>query len=222
MVPFTPAYAPPQAEADYTASVSPTGSIAELNPVEVSRLCGVTRGNLSQLPDLDLLRELGLITKTGGEIGSEERPTIAALLLLSIARALKDHIPQAEVCYYHHTTSDPEFSFREDMLRPLLATLTAELVQARNAFTPVQVGLFRIEVWDYDEAVYREALLNALTHRVYQLRDVMHVHHSITRNAWRSATRRLSGRHHAAEHPAPPAQAPQSAACRGARQAGAG
>ncbi len=41
----------------------------------------------------------------------------------------------------------------------------------------MQVGLFRIEVWDHDEAVYREALLNALTHRDYQLRDVVHVHH---------------------------------------------
>ncbi len=174
-VPVSPAHAPPQAEADYTASVPPTASIADLDPVEVSRLRGVARGNLSQLPDLDLLRELGLIV---GEIGGEERPNIAALLLLGTPRALKAHIPQAEVCYYHHTTSDPDFSFREDMLRPLLATLTrtAELVQARNAFTPVQVGLFRIEVWDYDEAVYREALLNALTHRDYQLRDVVHVH----------------------------------------------
>ncbi|MGY2892421.1 ATP-binding protein [Deinococcus sp. UYEF24] len=179
-VPVSPAYAPLQAEADYTASVPPTASIADLDPVEVSRLRGVARGNLSQLPDLDLLRELGLIVggELGGGAGGEERPNIAALLLLGTARALKAHIPQAEVCYYHHTTSDPDFSFREDMLRPLLATLrrTAELVQARNAFTPVQVGLFRIEVWDYDEAVYREALLNALTHRDYQLRDVVHVH----------------------------------------------
>jgi len=181
-VPVTPAHAPPQADADYTASVPPTASIADLDPVEVARLRGVARGDLSQLPDLDLLRELGLLARTGGELGGaaggEERPTIAALLLLGTPRALKVHLPQAEVCYYHHTSADPDFSFREDMLRPLLATLTrtAELVQARNAFTPVQVGLFRIEVWDYDEAVYREALLNALTHRDYQLRDVVHVH----------------------------------------------
>ncbi|WP_407571172.1 ATP-binding protein [Deinococcus altitudinis] len=177
-VPVSPAHAPPQAEADYTATVPPTASLADLDPVEVSRLRGVARGNLSQLPDLDLLRELGLIVGMGASGAGEERPNIAALLLLGTARALKAHIPQAEVCYYHHATSDPDFSFREDMLRPLLATLTrtAELVQARNAFTPVQVGLFRIEVWDYDEAVYREALLNALTHRDYQLRDVVHVH----------------------------------------------
>jgi len=173
-VPVTPAHAPPQADADYTASVPLTASLADLDPVEVARLRGVARGGLPQLADLDLLRELGLLSESGGQ----ERPNVAALLLLGTPRALKAHLPQAEVCYYHHTSSDPDFSFREDMLRPLLATLTrtAELVQARNAFTPVQVGLFRIEVWDYDEAVYREALLNALTHRDYQLRDVVHVH----------------------------------------------
>lgn len=173
-VPVSPAHRPPQAETDYTATVIPGGTLADLDPVEVARLRGVARGSLSQLPDLDLLRELGLTAEQGGQ----ERPTVAALLLLGTSRALKTHVPQAEVCYYHHTSPDPDFSFREDMLRPLLATLTrtAELVQARNAFTPVQVGLFRIEVWDYDEAVYREALLNALTHRDYQMRDVVHVH----------------------------------------------
>ena len=79
----------------------------------------------------------------------------------------------------HPATSDVAFQFREDLLRPLTAALARlpELIQARNSFTPVQVGLFRTEVWDHDEAVYREALLNALTHRDYQLRDVVHVHH---------------------------------------------
>ncbi|AWN23849.1 ATP-dependent DNA helicase RecG [Deinococcus irradiatisoli] len=179
-VPVSPADAPVSAQQDYTASVPVTASLADLDPLEVARLRSIShRGALSQLADLDFLRELGLISEVQTAAGTELRPNIAGLLLAGTERALRAHIPQAEVCYYHHATSDVEFQFREDLLRPITAALTrlSELIQARNSFTPVQVGLFRIEVWDHDEAVYREALLNALTHRDYQLRDVVHVHH---------------------------------------------
>ncbi|MFC4452969.1 ATP-binding protein [Deinococcus sonorensis] len=175
LVPVTPAQAQPQAQQDYTATVPPTASLADLDPLEVARLRSTSqKGDLSALPDLDFLRELGLLVEERGEW----RPNLACILLAGTPRALRSHLPQAEVCYYHHPTLDPEFSFREDLRRPLVSAVSrlAELIQARNRFTPVQVGLFRIEVWDYDEAVYREALLNALTHRDYQLRDVVHVH----------------------------------------------
>ncbi|MFC4637195.1 ATP-binding protein [Deinococcus hohokamensis] len=176
LVPVTPAEAEPVADQDYTAVVPPDASLADLDPAEVARLRGLGRqGGAAGLPDLDFLRELGLIVPSGGAL----RPTLAAIMLAGTPAALRAHVPQAEVCFYHHATSDVEFQFREDLLRPIPALLTrlAELIQARNRFTPVQVGLFRIEVWDQDEAVYREALLNALTHRDYTLRDAVHVHH---------------------------------------------
>lgn len=166
----------PLAQPDFTATVLAHASLADLDPFEVARLRSMGRkGNLASLADLDFLRELGLIRDVNGEA----KPTVAGVLMAGTPDALKAYVPQAEVCYYHHATSDVEFQFREDLLRPLPALLLrlSELVQARNAFTPVQVGLFRIEVWDYDEAVYREAILNALAHRDYTLRDVVHVHH---------------------------------------------
>ncbi|GGM00049.1 ATP-dependent DNA helicase RecG [Deinococcus aerophilus] len=176
LVPVTPAEGEPQADQDYTATVPPDASLADLDPGEVARLRGLGRRiSASGLPDLDFLRELGLLVPSGGAL----RPTLAAILLAGTPAALRAHVPQAEVCFYHHVNSEAEFQFREDLLRPIPALLTrlAELIQARNRFTPVQVGLFRIEVWDQDEAVYREALLNALTHRDYTLRDAVHVHH---------------------------------------------
>ncbi len=179
-VPVTPANANLSAQQDFTATVPLTASLADLDPVEVARLRALShKGNLSRLADLDFLRELGLVVDVHTPAGQELRPNIAGLLLAGTERALKVHVPQAEVCYYHHIDSDVEFQFREDQLKPLTSALSrlSDLIQARNSFTPVQVGLFRIEVWDQDEAVYREALLNALTHRDYQLRDVVHVHH---------------------------------------------
>ncbi|EYB68717.1 transcriptional regulator [Deinococcus phoenicis] len=176
LVPVAPAESDPVPQQDYTAVVPPDASLADLDPHEVARLRGLGhRGGMSHLPDLDFLRELGLLLPANGAL----RPTLAGILLAGTPAALRAHVPQAEVCFYHHATPDVEFQFREDLLRPIPALLTrlAELIQARNRFTPVQVGLFRIEVWDQDEVVYREALLNALTHRDYTLRDAVHVHH---------------------------------------------
>jgi len=176
LVPVSAVPNEPLAQPDYTATIPPDASLADLDPLEVARLRSMgRRGNLAQLADLDFLRELGLIVETDGTL----RPTLAGILMAGTPQALRAHVPQSEVCYYHHAVSDVEFQFREDLLRPLPALLLrlSELIQARNAFTPVQVGLFRIEVWDYDEAVYREAILNALAHRDYQSRDAVHVHH---------------------------------------------
>lgn len=175
LVPVAGADAEPVAAQDYTAVVPPDASLADLDPAEVARLRHLGRRvEAANLPDLDFLRELGLIVHSGGAL----RPTLAAILLAGTPAALKAHVPQAEVCFYYHQTPDVEFQFREDLLRPIPSLLTRlqELIQARNRFTPVQVGLFRIEVWDQDEAVYREALLNALTHREYTLRDAVQVH----------------------------------------------
>ncbi len=176
LVPVLPSESEPMADQDFTAVVPPDASLADLDPAEVARLRGLGRRiEAAHLPDLDFLRELELLVPSGGAL----RPTLAAILLAGTPAALRAHVPQAEVCFYHHTTTDVEFQFREDLLRPLPALLgrLVELIQARNRFTPVQVGLFRIEVWEQDEAVYREALLNALIHRDYTLRDAVHVHH---------------------------------------------
>ncbi|WP_155297846.1 AlbA family DNA-binding domain-containing protein [Deinococcus kurensis] len=176
LVPVTPGEAEPVADQDFTATVPPDASLADLDPAEVARLRGLgRRASAANLPDLDFLQELGLLIPSGGAL----RPTLAAILLAGTPAALRAHVPQSEVCFYHHQSGDVDFQFREDLLRPIPALLTrlAELIQARNRFTPVQVGLFRIEVWDQDEVVYREALLNALTHRDYTLRDAVHVHH---------------------------------------------
>ena len=176
LVPVLPGEGEPVADQDFTAVVPPDASLADLDPAEVGRLRLLGRRiEAANLPDLDFLRELGLLIPSGGAL----RPTLAAILLAGTDAALRAHLPQAEVCYFHHATNDVEFQFREDLRRPIPSLLLrlSELIQARNRFTPVQVGLFRVEVWDHDESVYREALLNALSHRDYTLRDVVHVHH---------------------------------------------
>lgn len=168
----------PQAQPDFTATVPPMSSLSDIDPLEVGRLRRGLQGRasgLGQLADMDFLRELNLLIDVDGTL----KPNLAGILMAGTPQALKRHIPQAEVSYYHHSRGDVEFSFREDLLQPLPAMVERlrDLIQLRNSFSPLQVGLFRIEVWDFDEVVYREAILNALMHRDYQLRDTVHIHH---------------------------------------------
>jgi ATP-dependent DNA helicase RecG len=164
-------------EPDFTAQVLPAASLSDLDPVEVLRLRRILeeRGsNLAALPDLELLFALGLLARVEGE----DRPTVAGLLLAGTPLALRRLLPQAEVSYYHHE-GEEGYRFREDILRPIPALLERlrDLIQARNRVRYLTVGLFRLEVWDYDQEVYREALLNALVHRDWQSQDAIQVHH---------------------------------------------
>ncbi len=167
----------PLPEPDFTAQVLPPASLSDLDPLEVLRLRRILeeRGsNLAALPDLELLFALGLLERLGGE----ERPTVAGLLLAGTPLALRRLLPQAEVSYYYHE-GEEGYRFREDILRPIPALLERlrDLIQARNRVRYLTVGLFRLEVWDYDQEVYREALLNALVHRDWQSQDAIQVHH---------------------------------------------
>ncbi|WP_038058647.1 ATP-binding protein [Thermus amyloliquefaciens] len=162
---------------DFTAQVLPAASLSDLDPVEVLRLRRILeeRGsNLAALPDLELLFALGLLERVEGE----EKPTVAGLLLAGTPLALRRLLPQAEVSYYFHE-GEEGYTFREDILRPIPALLERlrDLIQARNRVRYLTVGLFRLEVWDFDGEVYREALLNALVHRDWQSPDAIQVHH---------------------------------------------
>ena len=164
-------------EPDFTAQVLPAASLSDLDPVEVLRLRRILeeRGSaLAALPDLELLFALGLLERVEGEV----RPTVAGLLLAGTSLALKRLLPQAEVSYYFHEAEEG-YSFREDLLRPIPALLERlkELIQARNRVRYLTVGLFRLEVWDFDQEVYREALVNALVHRDWRSKDAIQVHH---------------------------------------------
>jgi len=170
-----PARKQPPASPDPTAQTLVGSSIGDLDPAELHRLRrrleerGVA---LAETSDLELARGLGMLDE-------DDRPTVTGLLLAGSQRALSRLLPQAEVSYYRHEDDDVDYAFREDMIRPIPAALDRlhELIQARNRFHPLTVGLFRIEVWDFDVEVYREALLNAFVHRDWTVHDAIQVHH---------------------------------------------
>ena len=96
------------------------------------------------------------------------RVTVAGLLFVGKAASIARLLPQAEVIYLHYSDeAQTEYDNRMDMQEPVISILDklTERIRTYNRLTNVQVGLFRLEVYDFSEAVFQEALLNALAHR---------------------------------------------------------
>lgn len=137
------------------------------------------RDSSSTLPDLDdmaFLRDLKLIVEENGQI----KLTVAGLLFVGKEQSIQRLLPQAEVIYLHYGKDNlEEYNARLDMKQPIITILDrlTEKIQNENKIENVQIGLFRLEVADFSEKVFQEALLNALSHRDYQQMGAVYVKH---------------------------------------------
>lgn len=115
------------------------------------------------LDDSELDGALGLIRSDSGQY----YPTVTGLLLLGKESALRMHLPTHEVAFQVLEGTDVRVN---DFYRlPLLAVFerVEEQFSARYEEEELQVGLFRVPIPNFDRRAFREALLNALTHRDY-------------------------------------------------------
>ena len=135
---------------------------------------------LPDLADTTFLDNLNLIRMDKDEV----RVTVAGLLFVGKAASIARLLPQAEVIYLHYSDeAQTEYDNRMDMQEPLISILDklTERIRTYNHLTNVQVGLFRLEVYDFSEAVFQEALLNALAHRSYEDMAPVYVKHYPTK-----------------------------------------
>lgn len=93
--------------------------------------------------------------------------TLSGLLLLGRESALRRHIPTHEVAF--QVLEGTQVRVNDFSRSPLLKTFERVLEQfsARVEEDEVQVGLFRVPIPTFDQRSFREALVNALTHRDY-------------------------------------------------------
>ncbi len=163
---------------DFSDRPFPGAQLSDLDPLQTTYLREILRrkndqSELLELEDDELLRTLGLVTEQGVL-------RVAALLLLGSRRFLREHLPQTEVVYIHQDEND-EPDVQEQLHLPLLHALSRlqDLIEARNRFVTMKQGLFHFKVKDFDDDVYREALVNALVHRDFSRRDgAVHVVHT--------------------------------------------
>lgn len=166
---------------DFSGQIMVESTVDDINKIEIYRLKEKLRARDSEstLPDMEdmaFLNDLGLIKYDDGNI----RLTIAGLLFVGKEQAIRRLLPQAEVIYLHYSkTNLEEYDARLDMKESIVSIIDRLLqkIQDANRIVNVQVGLFRLEIVDFSEKVFQEALLNALTHRDYQNPAAVYVKH---------------------------------------------
>lgn len=164
---------------DFSGRIISESTLDDVNKLEVYRLKEKlrVRDSKSTLPDLEdnaFLRDLQL-TKFDGNV---ERLTVAGLLFVGKEASIQRMLPQAEVIYLHYSANNlEEYDARLDLKTPLINIIdkVTERIQTYGKIENVQVGLFRLEVEEFPERVFQEALLNALSHRDYQSNAAVYV-----------------------------------------------
>ena len=166
---------------DFSGQILADSTVEDINVLEIYSLkeklkMRDPRSSLPELEDMSFLRDLGLI-KEDEDI---DRLTIAGLLFVGKEAAINRLLPQAEVIYLHYSANNmEEYDSRLDLKQPIITVIDrlTEKIQNTNKIVNVQVGLFRLEVEDFSEKVFQEALLNALSHRDYLNMGAVYVKH---------------------------------------------
>lgn len=154
---------------DFSAELCPTASISDLDSASISefrRRWIDKSGNpaLAGLSDGQLL--------TDAEAVIDGKPTFAALILFGTRQCLGRHLGQAEVIFEYRSTdaSGPAQDRKE--FRTGFFAFYDELwnkINLRNDNQPYQEGLFVLNIRTFAERTVREVILNAVSHRNYQL-----------------------------------------------------
>lgn len=166
---------------DFSEQIIAESTVNDINKLEVYRLkeklkARDSESTLSDMEDMAFLNDLGLIKNDEGKV----RLTIAGLLFVGKEQAIHRLLPQAEVIYLHYSQLNlEEYDARLDMKAPIISVIDrlSQKIQDTNRIVNVQVGLFRLEIVDFSQKVFQEALLNALTHRDYQNQAAIYVKH---------------------------------------------
>lgn len=154
---------------DFSSSICQSAKLSDLDEaaVEDFRARWIEKSGNQRLNSLSaeqLLRDCEAITEDG--------ITYAALILFGTRAALGKHLPQAEIIFeYRSTEVSGPASQREEFRTGFFSCYNRlwELINLRNDRQHYQEGLFVYDIPTFNERVVREAVLNAASHRNYQL-----------------------------------------------------
>ena len=154
---------------DYSGSICNSAIITDLDEtaIEAFRMKWIEKsGNkrLSALPCEQLLRDCEAITDDG--------ITYAALILFGRKEALGKYLPQSEIVFeYRSSNASGPANQREEFRVGFFTCFHRlwELINLRNDIQHYQEGFFIFDIPTFNESVVREAILNAVSHRNYQL-----------------------------------------------------
>jgi len=154
---------------DFSAEICPGLTVNELSEQAIQdfRQRWIKKTNNQALQTVaveQLLRDIDVVHDAG--------VTYAALLLFGTRSSLRKHLAQAEVVFeYRSSNAAGPASQREEFTEGFFLYYDRlwELVNLRNDKQHYEDGPFVLEIKTFQERAVREAILNAVTHRNYQL-----------------------------------------------------
>lgn len=154
---------------DFSGSICPNANLDDLDEeaIETFRDRWVTKSGNQRLVSLSaeqLLRDCEAITDDG--------ITYAALVLFGKRESLGKYLPQAEIVFeYRSSEVSGPASQREEFRVGFFSCYNRlwELINLRNDKQHYQEGFFVYDIPTFNERVVREAILNAVSHRNYQM-----------------------------------------------------
>ena len=139
---------------DYSAMIVFDGSPEDIDPLEIERLRTIILSYdgdkaLLELSDGELLKALGFTREQNGVV----YPTVAGLLMVGRVLSIK------------------RVRVNEDYMLPVLACIEKiiSLMEAWNPECEIELGLFRMPAPEFDKRAFREAVVNAFSHRDYSI-----------------------------------------------------
>ena len=154
---------------DYSAEICSKAGMTDLSPeaIEDFRKRWIAKSEnkaLERLSPEQLLRDIEALSDGG--------LTYAALILFGTREALGRYLAQAEVVFEYRSSEAAGPAQQREDLRKGFFSFYDELwntISLRNDKQHFEEGLFIRDILTFDERAVREAILNAVSHRDYQL-----------------------------------------------------
>lgn len=158
-----------EAGVDFSSGVCQAAKLCDLNEgaIDEFRKRWIQKSGNKRLQSLSaeqLLRDCDAVT--------EEGITYAALILFGTSDALRKYLPQAEIIFeYRSSEASGPASQREEFREGFFSCYDRiwNLINLRNDRQHYQEGFFVYDILTFNERVVREAILNAVSHRDYQM-----------------------------------------------------
>ena len=151
-------------------------AMEELDPLQRVRLRRMIEEyseekSLLKLSDEELDKALGLCAESDGAL----HPTLAGMLILGTEKLLRKHVPSHEAAF--QVLKAGKVKVNEFRRKPLLEIFEEfkMMFGAQYSEDEMEIGLFRKGIPNFDKTAFREAFVNALVHRDYNMLGCIHV-----------------------------------------------
>lgn len=127
--------------------------------------------SLLELPDEELFRSLAMVTDIDGRLA----PTVTGMLLVGKEESIAKHLPTAQAAF--QVLEGTNVRINELLRKPLIAIFDffEQMIKPWNPEREMDFGLLRIPIPEFEPRAFREALINAFSHRDYTILQMTRV-----------------------------------------------